>query len=250
MLFRCTSISLITFLLLSLVMTNQSSAQDTLKKQELNRHEAKKNKDNQNKGNQNKGNQNKGNQNKVKQHAGTVSPDPPQNLYRYNIVNGDTLPVVDLNLCVVGQMTKRPKFKSKRKKKRYYRLERKVKKVYPYAQLAADKLKEYESELALLNTEKERRKVMKKVEKALKDQYGSELKKLTVSQGKILLKLIDRQTGRTSYELVKQMRGSFSVAVWQGFALLFGQNLKSQYDANGKDKWIEHIVKRIETGAL
>lgn len=171
-------------------------------------------------------------------------------MYRYNIINGDTLPVVDLPVCVVGKFGKRPKFKSKRKQRRYNRLERYVKKVYPYAQLAASKLKEYESELAVLHTEKERRKVMKKVEKALKDEYGAELKNLTVSQGKILLKLIDRQTGRTSYELVKEMRGSFSVAVWQGFALLFGQNLKSQYDANGKDKRIEFIVKRIELGAL
>jgi hypothetical protein len=172
------------------------------------------------------------------------------NLYRYAIIKNDTVPIVDLPMCVVGKYSRPPKFKSKRKRNRYNRLERKVKKVYPYAQLAASKLKEYESELALLHTEKERRKVMRKVEKALKDQYGDELKNLTVSQGKILLKLIDRQTGKTSYELVKQMRGSFSVAVWQGFALLFGQNLKSQYDRNGKDKWIEFIVKRIELGAI
>jgi len=172
------------------------------------------------------------------------------NLVRYNIVNGDTVPVVDLPVCVVGKYSKPLQFKNKRKQRRYNRLERYVKKVYPYAQLAASKLKEYEGELATLHTEKERRKVMKKVEKALKDQYGDELKKLTVTQGKILLKLIDRQTGRTSYELVKQMRGSFSVAMWQGFALIFGQNLKSQYDVNGKDKWIEHIVKRIELGAI
>jgi hypothetical protein len=169
---------------------------------------------------------------------------------RYNIINGDTVPVVDLPVCIVGKYSKPLKFKNKKKQRRYNRLEHYVKKVYPYAQLAASKLKEYEGELATLHTEKERRKVMKKVEKALKDQYGDELKKLTVSQGKILLKLIDRQTGRTSYELVKQMRGSFSVAMWQGFALIFGQNLKSQYDVNGKDKWIEHIVKRIELGAL
>ncbi|MFT6746084.1 MAG: hypothetical protein ACJAZ2_000422 [Glaciecola sp.] len=174
----------------------------------------------------------------------------PSNLYRYTIVNGDTITIVDLPVCLIGKYGKRPKFKNRRKQKRYNRLEKKVKKVYPYAQLAASKLKEYESELALLHTEQERRKVMKKVEQALKDEYGKELKSLTVSQGKILLKLIDRQTGNTSYELVKQMRGSFSVAMWQGFALLFGQNLKSQYDANGEDKWIEFIVKRIELGAL
>lgn len=171
-------------------------------------------------------------------------------LYRYTIIDGDTVPIVDLPVCVVGDFVKRPAFKSKRKRKKYHRLERKVKKVYPYAQLAATKLKEYENELAHVSDERERRKIMKKVETALKEQYGEELKNLTVSQGKILLKLIDRQTGRTSYELVKEMRGSFSVAMWQGLARIFGQNLKSQYDANGKDKWIEHIVKRIEVGAI
>ncbi|MFT6716020.1 MAG: hypothetical protein ACJA0Q_000649 [Saprospiraceae bacterium] len=172
------------------------------------------------------------------------------NMYRYTLINGDTIPIIDLPVCVVGKYGRRPTFRNRRKQKRYNRLEKRVKKVYPYAQLAAAKLKEYEPELALLHTEKERRKVMKKVEQALKDEYGKELKNLTVSQGKILLKLIDRQTGRTSYELVKQMRGSFSVAMWQGLALLFGQNLKSQYSANGEDKWIEFIVRRIELGAL
>lgn len=171
-------------------------------------------------------------------------------MYRYSIINGDTIPIVDLPACVVGKYSKPPKFKNRRKRRQYLRLERKVKKVYPYAQLAASKLKEYESELATLQTAKERRKVMKKVEKALKDEYGEEMKNLTVSQGKILLKLIDRQTGKTSYELVKEMRGSFSVAMWQGLALLFGQNLKSTYDASGNDKWIEFIVKRIELGAI
>jgi len=172
------------------------------------------------------------------------------NMYRYVIISNDTVPIIDLPVCVIGKYGKRPKFKSRRKQKRYNHLERRVKKVYPYAQLAAAKLKEYEGELALLHTEKERRKVMEKVEDALKDEYGKELKNLTISQGKVLLKLIDRQTGRTSYELVKQMRGSFSVAMWQGFARLFGQNLKSQYNANGEDKWIEFIVKRIELGII
>lgn len=172
------------------------------------------------------------------------------NAFRYIIVNGDTVPVVDMPVCVVGDFTKPPKYLTKRQLRRYNLLERRVRKVYPYAQLAAAKLKEYETELAGLTDEKARRKVMKKVEKAITDQYGDELKKLSISQGKILLKLIDRQTGKTSYELVKEMRGSFSVAMWQGLARLFGHNLKSQYDAEGDDVLIEHIIKRIESGAL
>ena len=90
---------------------------------------------------------------------------------------------------------------------------------------------------------------MKKVEKVIKDQYGDELKRLSVSSGKILLKLIDRETGKTSYELVKEMRGSFAVGVYQGIARLFGHNLKSQYDATGDDKFIEIIINRIKAGA-
>lgn len=170
--------------------------------------------------------------------------------FRYQIINGDTIPVVDMPAVVVGAFTKPPKHLSKKQLKRYKYLEYKVKKVYPYARLAASKLNEYEAELAILPEGKERKKVMKKVETALKEQYGEELKKLTISQGKILLKLIDRETGKTSYELVKEMRGSFSVAMWQGLARLFGHNLKSQYDAEGDDVLIEHIIKRIEAGAL
>lgn len=170
--------------------------------------------------------------------------------YRYIIINKDTVPVVDLPVCVVGDAVKRPKFKSKKEEKKYNRMERYVKKVYPYATLASTKLKQYEKELAMYTKQSDRQKVMKKVEKAIKEQYGEELKDLTINQGKILLKLIDRQTGKTSYELVKEMRGSFSVAMWQGLAVVFGQNLKSTYDAQGEDWMIEDIVKKIELGVL
>lgn len=168
--------------------------------------------------------------------------------YRYIMVGNDTIPVIDLPVCVVGAYSKPPANLTKKQLRRYKYLERRVRKVYPYAQLAATKLKEYEGELALLTKKKDRRKVMKKVEKALKEQYGAELKNLSISQGKILLKLIDRQTGRTSYELIKEMRGSFAVGMWQGLARLFGHNLKAKYDASGDDKMIEQIINRIEAG--
>lgn len=173
-----------------------------------------------------------------------------QSMHRYTIENGDTIPVVDLAVCHIGKYSEPPRDLSKKQLTKYLWLARKVKKVYPYAQLAATKLKEYETELAAVQSDKERRKIMKKVENAIKEQYGDELKKLSVSQGKILLKLIDRETGRTSYDLVKDMRGSFSVACWQGVARIFGHNLKSEYDAQGDDAMIEHIIKRIELGTL
>jgi hypothetical protein len=73
---------------------------------------------------------------------------------------------------------------------------------------------------------------------------------LTVTQGRILIKLIDRETGNTSYSLVKELRGSLQAFFWQGLARLFGSNLKSEYDANGQDVQIEAIVQQIERGEL
>lgn len=169
---------------------------------------------------------------------------------RYKVVNGDTLFFVDLPVCFVGAEGKKGNFTSKRKQRKYNRLTFYVKKVLPYAKLASSKLREYESELLSAETEQERRKIMKNVEKALKDKYGDELKKLTITQGKILLKLIDRETGKTSYELVKEMRGGIAASMWQGLAVLFGQNLKSDYDPNSDDWMIEEIVQKIELGLI
>lgn len=82
------------------------------------------------------------------------------------------------------------------------------------------------------------------------DDFGTELKKLTITQGRILLKLIDRETGDTSYELLKELRGSISAVFWQTIARIFGSDLKSQYDPKGDDFLIERVVKLIETGQI
>ena len=139
-------------------------------------------------------------------------------------------------------------FKTRRKYEQWTRLKYNVKKVYPYAILASAKLKEYEMVLKSLPSEKEKRNYMKKAEDELQSQFGSELKNLTYSQGKILIKLIDRETGHTSYELVKQLRGSFSAFMWQSLAVLFGSNLKSEYDSTGEDKLIEIAIQQLESG--
>ena len=86
--------------------------------------------------------------------------------------------------------------------------------------------------------------------KKLQSEFEGELKKLTIKQGIILVKLIDRETGNTSYELVKQLRGSFSAFLWQSLARLFGSNLKLEYDPYGEDKLIEEIVVMIEQGVI
>ena len=84
----------------------------------------------------------------------------------------------------------------------------------------------------------------------IKNDFEKDLKNFSVSQGKVFTKLIDRETGHSSYELIKELRGSLKAFFWQNFALLFGQNLKSEYDPNGEDVVIESIVRQIEEGKL
>jgi len=173
-----------------------------------------------------------------------------QSYNRFVIINGDSVPIVDLPTIIVGDdvYSKPPVFNSKRESWRYQRMKRYVKKVYPYALLASKKINECDAEI---KANPESRKVaMKKVEKALKDKYGPELKKLTMTQGRILLLLIDRETGNTAFELVKELRGSFSASMYQGIARLFRSSLKVNYEPKGKDWMIEDIVKKIERGII
>ena len=134
--------------------------------------------------------------------------------------------------------------------KHYKELVFKIKKVYPIAVLAGDLFAQYNAELANVKTEAERRKIMKKIEKELVAEYGGTLRNLYVSEGRILLKLIDRETGSTPFFILDDMRGAFSAAVWQGVASLFGHTLKAHYEPYGEDAEIEEIVLKIEHGEL
>jgi hypothetical protein len=163
------------------------------------------------------------------------------------VVDGDTFPIVNLETFYI--VARKP-LKSKRYSQKYRKLRRDVKRAYPYAKLAGMKLKEYDAELKKLKTDHQRRKFMKKVEEELKEEFEGDLRELTVRQGIILIKLIDRETGDTSYELVKQFRGAFSAFFWQSLARLFGHNLKLRYDPDGEDKMIEEIVLLIEKGEI
>ncbi len=163
------------------------------------------------------------------------------------IVDGDTIPNVSIEEVIIFP---RLIFKNRYRERKYRKLVRDVKKAYPYAKLAKDKLVAMESEFVKLETEKEKNKYIKTVEKQLMNEFGTELKKLTVTQGRILLKLIDRETGNTSYELVKELRGTISAVLWQTIARLFGSDLKAQYDPKGDDKLIERVVKLIEYGQI
>ncbi len=167
-------------------------------------------------------------------------------LYNAIVVDGDTIPVISLP---PAKATSKRVFKNKRAEKRYRRLEYHVKKVYPYAKLAGERMKEVEAEVAGM-TKRERKKRMKQLEKEIKRDYEGELTRLTFTQGRILIKLLDRETGDISYDIVAQFRGKFTAWFFQGIAKMFDYDLKSEYDAEGKDKLIEGIVLRIERGEL
>lgn len=163
------------------------------------------------------------------------------------IHNGDT--IIHKNLIEITVIPPR-EFKNARQARRYGRFVDKVKKVYPYAQLAGDMLDEYEPRYLALESDKERRQMMKDLEQQLLDEYKDDLKRMTLSEGKILLKLIDRETSQTSYALIKDFRGGVSATFWQGIARLFGSNLKSGYEPQGEDQMLEEVVRLIEVGYL
>ncbi|HQW06610.1 MAG: DUF4294 domain-containing protein [Flavobacteriales bacterium] len=179
--------------------------------------------------------------------ASMAQEDVSSHVLRAVVVNGDTIPVVQLPEAHVAA---RWSPKDRRDAERYTKLMRHVVKVYPYASLTERLLKEYEHDLAQIQRNSDQELYVKLAEAELRAEFEAEIKDLTVSQGKVLVKLIDRQTGQTSYELVKQLRGSFQAFIWQGLAQLFGQDLKSGYDREGEDNVIELIVQRIERGEL
>lgn len=166
---------------------------------------------------------------------------------RATVVVNDTLPLVDLHEVEVFSLLSPT---TKREKRQLTKLIRDVKKVYPYARLAGIQLRKYNDLLKKAKNERESRKIMKVAEKEINEQYGDELKNMTFSQGKILIKLIDRETGDCSYALVQDLRGNFTAFFYQAFARLWGYNLKVKYDPEGTDKQIETIVRLIERGQL
>ncbi|MEA3443235.1 MAG: DUF4294 domain-containing protein [Bacteroidota bacterium] len=168
-------------------------------------------------------------------------------------IRGDVLYVVDsLPMKILDEVIIHGKtsWKHRRKVRRYNKLYRKVKKVYPYAKIANKRISMIEKNMTAFKTERNRKKYVAMQEEKLKKEFEKELRKLTFSEGRILIKLIDRETGETSYELIKQLRGNLSAFFWQSIARLFGANLKSEYDPDNEDKMIENIIVRIENGEL
>jgi len=134
------------------------------------------------------------------------------------------------------------------KDKKFRRLTYHVKKVYPYAQIAAFRLKKYNDELMKVGSKRKQRKLLRLREKQLKEEFTGVIKKMTVTQGRVLVKLIDRETGTATFDIIKEMRGGFKAFVYQGVARLWSADLKARYSPETveEDEMIERIVLMIQ----
>jgi hypothetical protein len=163
------------------------------------------------------------------------------------VVDGDTLPHFNLATKTVYP---EKKFRNRFDEQQYWRLVIRVKKVLPYAKEAAVLLKKYEMEVPTDAKGKDRRAYIRKAEDELMNKYESTFKKMSINDGRVLIKLIDRETQSVSYDLIHELKGGISAAFWQGIARIFGNNLKTQYDPLGEDRQIEQIVRYIELGII
>ena len=160
----------------------------------------------------------------------------------WQVEKGDSIPLVHILPIYV--------FSRPVDLRRYRRLVDAVKKVYPIAKIARAKMAAMEEELCRLETKQEQKEYIKQVYKEIKEEYTPVLKRMTRTQGRVLLKLIDRETEYTAYEVLKEFRGGFVAGFWQGISKIFGQDLKSQYDKEGEDRMIEQIIIYYEAGLL
>jgi hypothetical protein len=161
--------------------------------------------------------------------------------------NGETLPEVEIKEVSVYA---HPRFPKKSDFRRYERLVYNLKRVYPYALVVRNRLFKVNADMKDIKSEKERKDYMKKVEKDVFAEYEDDIRGMTITQGRLLIKLIDRETQNTSYALIKDYRGKLAAAFWQGIARIFGTNLKEEYDPAGEDALIESIIMEIEAGRL
>ena len=162
---------------------------------------------------------------------------------------GDTLFVDQLReITMYPYRTSRGYFKNEREWRQYYRLVYNFRKAYPYALLAKERLRLIEEDLQKIPTEAERQTRIKEEEKQLFKEFEKPLRNLTISQGKLLLKLIDREIGLSSFYLIKDLRGGLTATFWQGIAKLFGSDLKKQYDKYGEDRDVEELVRIYQEG--
>ena len=163
------------------------------------------------------------------------------------LVDGDSIQYVEMNNIYVYP---HPTFKNKRQAQAYNRLVYNVKKVLPIAKEAKQMLIETYEYLETLPNKKAREEHMKQVEEWVKKEYTPRMKKLSYSQGKLLIKLIYRECDSSSYEIIKAFLGPFKAGFYQAFASIFGASLKKEYDRQGIDRLTERVVLMVEAGQL
>jgi hypothetical protein len=159
------------------------------------------------------------------------------------VYNGDTLPSRTLEMVWV---TARMPEAMRKRLAEWTRLRNAVYVTYPYARKAGAIMNDMNTKLAKMNSESDKKAYIKSREKELKKEFADPLENLSVYQGKILMKLINRQTGNNCYDIIKEYKGGFTARFWQTVAFFFGTTLKQPYDAGGEDQQIEVIVKEIE----
>ncbi|WP_027449225.1 DUF4294 domain-containing protein [Xylanibacter brevis] len=163
------------------------------------------------------------------------------------LVDGDSIQYMEMsNVYVYPE----PTFKSKRQQQAYMRLVKNVKKVLPLAKNVRQMLIETAEVLEKLPTKKEKDEHMKRVEASIVAEYKPKMKKLTFSQGKLLIKLVDRECNSTAYEAMQAFIGPVRSGMWQAFAWMFGASLKKGYEPEGVDRLTERVVLMVEAGQL
>lgn len=168
--------------------------------------------------------------------------------FYWAVIEGDTVKVIQMRPFYVYK--DQPKFKNKKQEKFYKKTVRDVKKTLPYAKLIYDILVETYQYMETLPDDKARQKHIETMEDELFKQYKPILKKLTYSQGKMLIKLVNRECNQSSYEIIRAFLGSFRAGFWQTFGKLFGVTLKAEWDPEGEDRDIERICVLVEQGML
>jgi hypothetical protein len=167
--------------------------------------------------------------------------------YSVEITNNDTI----INALLPETTVFAPMvFKTEKEYKDYAKLVRDVKKTLPYAKLVSKSIIEIYEFMETLPDKKAQKKHLEASQKYLMEEYKPKMKKLTKNQGKILFKLIDRETNTSTYNIVKALIGPFKATLYNSLAGLFGHNMKTEYDPEGKDWMIERIVIEIEQGTL
>ncbi|MDL2256510.1 DUF4294 domain-containing protein [Parabacteroides sp. OttesenSCG-928-K15] len=171
----------------------------------------------------------------------------PEGYQRATIEGNDTIAVIPLRGVIVYPEIK---FKNEKERQAYTKLVRDVKRTLPFAKMVYDILIETYEYMETLPDEKSKQEHLEKMEKELFKQYKPELKKMTLTQGKLLIRLIDRECNQSSYNMVKAFLGSFRAGFWNFFAGMFGASLKTDYDPKGKDALTERVVVLVENGLI